>query len=594
MNNKNDQNEGIFKYLNFLLGEQRRELPKLIFFFLILSLLDALGISLIGPYVSLVIDPGLFREKLSLTGIDYRDNFSDYELQIYFSIGIITMFFLKSLFGIYILWLVASFSYRQQVSLRSRLMYVYQSMQYIEYVGRNSSEYIYSIQTLASQYTGKVLMLGLKTISDLLIVIAIILVLAYSSPILLIILLSLLAIVTLTFDRTLKNSIQKYGKKANIASTTMLKGLNEGIKGMKEIRILGAERHFFHAVKNGAKEYANNAKKTDVFSTVPRYLIEFLVIAFLALMVIQELLTNGSIDQLIPILAMFGVASLRLVPAIASITTGVLQFRNQKHTLFLLYQDMKRTQYSDTPDIKEVDKDYNQDLFEHMNISNVSYKYSSDVSYAIEDISLELKRGESIGIIGPSGSGKTTLVDIALGLLEPQKGKILVNDKDIHDDLTILQTEFAYIPQEIFIIDDSLKNNIALGIDDSKIDDDLLLDVVKKTRLSELVEELPFGLQTELGEHGVRLSGGQRQRVAIARALYHKRSVLIMDEATSALDTQTEREIVDSIKMLKGNTTMIVIAHRINTLEHCDRIYELNKGKISRVTTYDSLEDNTS
>ena len=198
-------------------------------------------------------------------------------------------------------------------------------MPYIEYVGRNSSEYIYSVQTLASQYTGKVLMLGLKTISDLLIVLAIILVLAYSSPALLIILLLLLAIVTLSFDRSLRSSIQQYGQEANIASTSMLKGVNEGIKGMKEIRILGTERHFFDAVKNGAQKYADNAVKTDVLSTIPRYLIEFLVIAFLALMVIQELVFNGRIDELIPILAMFGVASLRLVPAIASITTGILQ-----------------------------------------------------------------------------------------------------------------------------------------------------------------------------------------------------------------------------------------------------------------------------
>ena len=583
--------DNIFTHIIYLLGQDKRKIPSLIFFFLILSLLDALGIGLIGPYVSLVIDPNLFRESLSVNSDDNWNNLSDYNLQIYFSIGIIVIFFLKSLFGIYILWLVASFSYRQQVRLRSRLMSLYQSMPYIEYVSRNSSEYIYSIGTLASNYAGKVLMLGLKTISDLLVVLAIIIVLAYSNPFLLIILLSLLSLVTLTFDRSLKSSIQKYGEEANIASTSMLKGVNEGIKGMKEIRILGRERHFFDAVRKGAQAYANANKKTDVLSTIPRYLIEFLVIAFLALIVIQELVFNGSIDELIPILAMFGVASLRLVPAIASITTGILQVRNQKNTLSLLYKDIKRSENINYTEIKEVDIDSSQELFESMNILGVSYKYSSDTRYAIEDISLEIKKGESIGIIGPSGSGKTTLVDIALGLLQPQSGKILVNNKNIYDDLSIFQSQVAYIPQEIFIIDDSLKNNIALGVKDSNIDDDLLLDVVKKSRLLELVEELPSGLQTELGENGVRLSGGQRQRVAIARALYHKRSVLIMDEATSALDTQTEREIVDGIKMLKGNTTMIVIAHRVNTLEHCDRIYELKKGKISRVISYDSLKD---
>lgn len=554
------------------------------FLFLILSVFDAFGIGLIGPYVSVIINPSLIEESwIQALLLSNSIELSYFEIQILISVAIIVIFLLKSLLGIFILWLIATYSYNQQINLRSKLMNYYQSMAYLDYSGRNSSEYIYSIQVLTSQFTGKVLIMGLKTLNDFLVAIAIVLVLGATNATLLGLLAIMLGFALFLYDKMLRKNIQNFGAKANEASTYMLRGINEGIQGMKEIKVLGKEGYFHEIVSSGAKEYASNIKKTDILSTVPRYLIEFMIIGFLALMVIIELLTDGNIQDLIPVLATFAIAALRLVPAITSIANGIVQLRFNRNTVFLLYQDIKRAEslVKDQTSTESVDTDRSD--FKSIELKNVSFTYSSDTPNVLDDVSLNISRGQSIGIIGPSGSGKSTLIDIILGLILPDSGEVLYNNFCIKKRPRSWQSKVAYLPQEIFIIDDTFKKNIALGVEDSDFDERLLLEVIKKTQLEKLIIELPNGIDTHLGENGVRLSGGQRQRVALARALYHKRRVLILDEATSSLDTSTEKEIVNQIKSLKGDTTIIVIAHRMNTLEHCDIVYKLEGGSLTKV-----------
>jgi len=224
-------------------------------------------------------------------------------------------------------------------------------------------------------------------------------------------------------------------------------------------------------------------------------------------------------------------------------------------------------------------------------LNSLSFQYPKAQTQAISNISLSIKNGESIGLIGSSGSGKTTLVDVILGLLVPSEGEIFLNGEKINDNMQEWQRMVAYLPQEVFIIDDTLKNNIALGVEPKDINDKDLKDALERSKLKEVISNLPEGVNTRLGERGISLSGGQRQRVAIARAIYHKREVLVMDEATSALDEQTEREVVNEIKRLKGNVTMIIIAHRHKTLAYCDRIYRLSNGCIVESLTYRDLID---
>jgi len=572
-----------FREILYLLGNDRAKLPGMVLLFLIVSLLDVIGIGLIGPYVSLIMDPALLNGGIiEITGVSLSGD----ALVFAISAILVSVFFIKGIAGVFILKMIVSFSYKQQVSLRSRLMHSYQSMSYVDYVTRNSAEYIYAIQVLVSTYTGKIIMLGLKATSNILVTIAIILLLAWTDVKLLGMLLLLVSIVSIIYDRLIRKSIQLYGKDANIASTNLMKGLSEGVEGMKEIRILGKAEYFHDVVHSEAVKYANNLKTTEVLTSIPRYLIEFVLIAFLASMVTVELLNNGDINQLLPALSMFAVASLKLIPSINLIATGIVQFRFNRNTVSLLYKDIKKYEYT-----KNLRKESSNNEFSTLTLKSVKYRYPQADELVINGIDFSIKKGESIGLIGPSGSGKTTLVDVILGLLKPQEGDIILNGKKVNDCIGEWQNMVAYLPQEVFIIDDTLKNNIALGINPTEINDQDLNEAIEHSRLGMVIDKLPRGVDTRLGERGVSFSGGQRQKVALARAIYHKRKILVMDEATSSLDESTEKEVVDEIRRLKGDVTMIIIAHRYNTLKFCDRIYRLNGGRIVEELTYEELNN---
>ena len=580
---------GYFREILFLLGGDKSKLPWMVFLFLMVSLLDAIGIGMMGPYISLIIDPiseesKIFKDFVSAIGVSSEGTM----LLIVISSALIGLFFIKGLAGVFILRMIVSFSYKQQVRLRSHLMHTYQSMQYVEYINRNSAEYIYAIQDLVSIFTGKILMLGLKTLSDILMAITIIAVLAWTNIELLSVLLLMISIIAVIYDQLIRKSIQVYGKEANIASTKMLKGVKEGILGMKELRVLGKSRYFHGVVYKEAAEYADKLKKTEVLTNIPRYLIEFMMIGFLCLMVIFELLSEGNVDQILPTLAMFAVASLKLVPSISSISTGIIQLRFNRNTVSLLYKDLKCFEKYNSTDV-----DYqNDEVFDKLTLKSINFNYPNTTKSIINNINFSIEKKDTIGIIGLSGSGKTTLIDIILGLLKPQEGEISLNGKKINDHMDVWQKQVAYLPQQVFIIDDSLRNNIALGVHPLEINEERIHEALERSRLKEVVEQLSKGLDTRLGENGISLSGGQRQRVSLARAIYHGKKVMIMDEATSALDEATEKEVANEIRSLKGDVTMIIIAHRYNTLKYCDRIYRLDKGSIVEETTYEKLINN--
>ena len=297
---------------------------------------------------------------------------------------------------------------------------------------------------------------------------------------------------------------------------------------------------------------------------------------------------QNDFQSLIPTLGVFLFAAIRLMPTLNQMLASVNVLRIGYYPTTLLFEDMTTKQ-----DLEEDDYKANilKDGFTSMLLKNVFFSYKNDKEHQLNGISLQVDKNKSIGLFGQSGSGKTTLVDVMLGLLEPSKGEIHLNNKIVKNNKEF-RNLVAYIPQDIFIINDSVKNNITLTGRDEVVDDVLLEDVVLRSRLKEVINNLPEGINTNIGERGVKLSGGQKQRIAIARALYNKREVLIMDEATSALDNNTEKEIIDEIRKLKGKVTMVVIAHRLTTLQHCDEIYEINNGRISEKYNYDDINKN--
>jgi ATP-binding cassette, subfamily B, bacterial PglK len=567
----------------YLLGDSKRKIPLLMLLFFISSILDLLGIGLIAPYISIVINSSNLDNSMAYLFVDIIDLSRDpKEIIIVFSIALVLLFLIKSTVSIMINKFIISYCFEHGVKMRVSLMDRYQTMPYLEYVERNSSEYIYRIQQLVNDFSQTLLHSILKLVSEGLVMIMVVLLLAFTSGISIALLITLIVIMLLFYNRYFGSKLNGYGVETNHYSATMVKAIREGVESFKEVKILAVELHFLNKVRSSAKKYASAAAKYVFITSIPRYLIELILVFFVVLLVLLFTQLGYESEALIPILSMFGVAAMRLAPSTNQIINGVTQIRYSRNTIDLLYSDMLKTDSDDN--YQQVKRQNTK--FKTLKVERATFTYPGMKVPALLDISLEINAGEVIGFIGASGSGKTSLVDLLLGILEPQKGKIFYNNSNFKEHLYDWMSEIAYLPQKVFLTDDSLKHNIALGIDESDINENDIKKATLQAKLNDLIEDLPEGVDTFLGEGGIRISGGQRQKVALARAFYHNRQVLVMDESTSALDKDTEREIINEIKQLKGKVTMIIIAHRMTTLQHCDRIYKLDKGRIVKSLSY--------
>ena len=582
-----------FKYLQeilTILGEDRRKVPWMILVFWVASLIDLAGLGLITPYIGLIINPESVQGGKLVQVIDQFGLPHDQEsLLVILGISLISVFLLKAISAIGINYIIISFSQNQQIHLSSLLMRAYQTLPYTEYLRRNSSEYIYNIHVLVKNFASAVVLNGLRALSELIVAIMILGLLAWENLLALSILFGLLSIMIFSYDRFFRKRLRYFGKQSNQMSTSMVQGINEAIEGLKEIRILGKESHFHQKVHKCVHDLAHINRRSSLITMSPRYLLELLIIGFVVMFVTGTLFfSHNNVQSLVITLGVFGVATLRLMPSANTLISSLMQLRLQRNTVSRLYNDLvwiKKINFEAPTLISSS----NPELFREITLEHVSFRYPSMSKDALNQISLEIRSGESIGLVGSSGSGKTTMVDVLLGLLKPHQGQIMFNGKSLDTSLTDWRQQVAYLPQQVFLIDNTLRCNVALGLSTGEIDDSRIEEALKKARLLEMVEQLPQGHDTMLGERGVRLSGGQRQRVALARAFYHERSVLVMDEATSALDNETEQEIVEEIKLLKGQKTLVVIAHRLSTVQHCDRIYRLENGRIIKSGTPDQV-----
>ena len=398
------------------------------------------------------------------------------------------------------------------------------------------------------------------------------------------------------------SKVKKIGAKISKINDEIIRLINHSLGGLKDTKITGSEDFFLTTINQQAKESSKLSAAFEITVGIPPVVIKNSLIIFVVLFVSWASLdSSDKMTSIGGIMAIFGIASIRLIPAVNSLVQAIAQVRNFSYVVDRLYFDLKEIEQQQqeiddslaTSKIKNLaSESSNQSVmpFSHkLSLQNIIYQYPEVSTKAISDISFDIYKGQSIGLIGKSGSGKTTLVDIILGLLYPKSGDIQVDDTSIYQNLRAWQNLIGYIPQSIFLTDETIEKNIAFGVPDHLIDRTRLEKAIQSAQLEELMQELPQGLKTEVGERGVRLSGGQRQRVGIARALYHEREILVLDEATSALDNETEQLVNESIKSLSGTKTMIIIAHRLSTVEHCDRLYLLGQGKILKAGTYQEV-----
>ncbi|WP_416652611.1 ATP-binding cassette domain-containing protein [Candidatus Pseudothioglobus sp. Uisw_086] len=583
------------KKINYLVGNDRRKLLWLVPLFLLSSVLDLIGIGLIVSFVSLLIN-GESVELVQFFNLD-KYQLTSHELIVAFSCFLFLLFLVKAITAIYVNKTILKICFNYGVRLRSYLICIYQDMSYSDYASRNSSEYVYNVQTLAGQFSTSIVQSILRIISEGIVGILILIFLAINMGISFYIFLFLLILSGYFYDKSFKKKNNEYGKVVNSSSTQMIQSIQEAMYGYKENHIYGITGYFNNLVHIFAKKLAIARVKSTVIVTSSRYVIELVVITFIALVAVVSVYLGKDSLYIISTITMFGVASLRLMPSTVQILVSFGNIRYGKNSVDKLYEDLKKYstnndfnnyQVTGVVDKKNIDKLASN--FESLRLEKIDFSHVSSDTVIFENVNLTIKKGDMVGIIGSSGSGKTTLMDLLLFFLKPNSGRILYNNNLISQDATEWTSQVAYIPQEVFVLDTSLKNNIALGVLESEIDNNQVELAIKQSKLDSLIDKLDGGLNAYIGERGVRLSGGERQRIALARAIYHKRDILFMDESTSALDMETEEQILEEIKSLKGLKTFIIVAHNYTTLKYCDVIYEVTRKGLVNRGKYDDIK----
>ena len=593
-----------FSKVLYVLEGKRKGILLLLLIFTLTSVLEAVGVGLIGPFLQIASNPksihqipllDWFYSQLAL------ENSSQFIPILGITIAII--FCLKS--SLYFLSWVSIYQYSSKLkqSLIIKLLNAYLTVPYAFHLRRNTASLVKNILIETSTFAGSCILPLLKAAVNFIVLFFLFIVLAKTDLLLLAEILGILLPIFILFN-LLGNKFKRWGKMQSESKKEMIRILNHGLGGLKETRVIGCESYFQQQMAQEAQQFAVAESLFSSSQMLPRILIETALIVFVMLFIsLSIIFSEQNMQEITGIMGVFGVASMRLIPAITMLLNSINQLRNSDYALNMLYLDLKeinsqrigrstRNQF-DLVANSSVDLKQHQDLAitfnERIKLEDITYSYDNSSQSAIKNVSLKIEKGQSIALIGKSGSGKTTLVDIMLGLLEPQTGDIKADGVSIYNNLRSWQNTVGYIPQSIFLIDDTVESNIAFGVPDREIDPERIKRSIKAAQLEELIAQLPQGIKTEVGERGVRLSGGQRQRIGIARALYHEREILVLDEATAALDNETERLVSESIRSLAGTKTLIIIAHRLSTVEHCDRIYLLDRGRIIKSGSYQEV-----
>jgi ABC-type multidrug transport system fused ATPase/permease subunit len=572
----------IRKLFEVIPNRRRKQFPLVAMAMVLGAAFEVVGISLIMPLLDIISgSESQFTEFISSSlGLENQQN-----VALVSVIAFALIYLSKGLYLSGLAWVNARFSYLVKADVSNKLMEKYLHAPYEFHLQKNSAQLIRNLTTEANQLVTYVLNPSLVIISEAFVVIAVGVFLLVVEPQGTIIVMSLLIVMSYAFQRILGGFSQRIGKIRQHTDGLIIQNSQESLGGIKDVKILGKEEQFFKDFQKNNLTLADSSAKQSAISQLPRMYLETIGVMAFSILILLLIIQGDDFSEVVPVLAVFALAAFRLLPSANRLLSSVNSLRFAESVITSLYEEMTMI----TPKAFQAAKPYIQPprITFHQNIElrDVSYRYPKSETFGLLDINLTVRKGESIGVVGKSGSGKSTLSDLILGLLQPTTGVINVDGVSIDQNMKGWQRSIGYVRQDIFLLDDSIIRNIAFGEKDGEIDNDKITNAIKEAQLVELIESLPEGINTRLGERGVRLSGGQKQRIGIARALYRNAPILIFDEATSALDNETEAEIVSAIKNLKGTRTMVVIAHRLSTIEHCDRVVELKNGRIHKIDT---------
>ena len=546
--------------------------------------LDLLAVALVAPFVSLLMGKNaamaLFPDwLLRILGADPVGTLG---------IALIVVFAIKALATFQLQGTITRMSESIRAELMTRLLNAYQHRPYRFHLDNSSTELTNRLIWYTSAFSNGFVGAGLRLISDCMVFLALGTLIALANMLALLLLLIVLGIVFTMVLFYTRQRATKLNQSAAAMTAEVMHSANQAIGGLREVRILGCEEYFLARLSKAGLSLVDASAKLAVINMIPRQAIELAMILFLVALVFFSRMQGASGATLLPLLGLIGAAAVRLMPAATSLLSGINQVRSNRFVVGVLARDLaldagsvakaeleKAASTSQNPAIGSLSltpaDGTPAQRFQRLSAEAIAFSYSADRKTIFENLSFEIHAGETVALVGPSGAGKSTLADLLLGFLDPTAGRVLVNGKDLRGAHRDWQSMVAYIPQQSYLIDDTLRRNVALGVADAEIDDNKVHAALQDAQLGQVLRGLASGLDTQLGERGVRFSGGQRQRVSIARALYHDREFLVLDEATSALDEETEREIVETIRSLAGKKTILLISHRESTLAVANR-----------------------
>lgn len=559
------------------------------------ALLELVGVSFITQLVTLISNP----EKIHSNEImqycyDFFNMTSDRQFFLFVVIALIFVYLIKNLYLLWINYVQYTFVFNNQLRLSGRLIDCYLKKPYTYHLDNNSAEMVRNVMLDSERFFQMLLSIFL-TLSEILVSALLCVFLLIVDPVITISVVAILAVFTGLYLILFKGKAKKYGKTNQIYDGKMHQSINQALGAVKDIKILHREKYFADSFLAYGKKKMTAVRNNNVLGQFPKYLIETVCIGTVLLVLVFKIYKGEDLNTMIPQLAAFAIAAFKLLPSVSKINNYANLIVFLKPSVDLIYRDIKDTEdmvnyeiADESGNIIEINDDGSQNkdtcyVAEKISINNIVYRYPHTDRDVLNGISFEIPLGKSIGFIGESGSGKSTLADVILGILTPTSGTVMYGNMDVHKHPLKWSKKLAYIPQSIFLCDDTIRNNVAFGIDEDKIDDEKVWKALREAQLEQFVKSQPDGLDSMVGERGVRISGGQRQRIGIARALYDNPEILVLDEATSALDTGTESAVMEAIDKLSGTMTLIIIAHRLTTIKNCDYVYKVENGNIYSV-----------
>lgn len=557
---------------------------------LLVSFMEALGAILIFGLLAMIAAPEQSISLPVLGRIDQRlvgGNTAD--LLLWFAFAVAVFYILRGVASLVQSYAQNRVSQNIGARLSSFLLYGYLRLPYSYHLTRNSAEFIRTMQTSTYTVISNALLPVVWIISESLLVMAVGLILAVTAPVGVLIAAPAMGLVVLFLIRTLQPRLAQLGAEVQTQWERNMQAMQQALQGQKEIRLLGREAFFRDVFSAGRQLEARALYMRSVLLDVPRVVIETILVLFILAFIGVAYLRETPLRETLAILGLFAYAVLRVLPSINRIVSNVNALRYGEAAIRSVGDDIRTIDRESLPTQAGTSV---MSMQNNLQLQAVSFRYEGANADAVDSVSLTVTKGMVLGVVGPSGGGKTTLIDLILGLIKPTEGSIEVDGIDIHSDLRSWQDRIGVVSQTVFLLDDTVRNNIALGLPPDQVSEDRLTEAIEGAQLSDYIESLPHGLDTFVGERGIRISGGQRQRVAIARALYRDPEVLILDEGTSALDVVTEAQVMTAVEAIRADRTIIIVAHRLSTVRSCSKIAVIKNGRVSDLGTYEELRRN--